>query len=109
MFYDPALDRTFGALADSTRRVIVERLCATEEMSALEIADMFTSAQPTISKHLKVLEAAGLVTREKRGRKHMFRVNRDQIRTVESWSRRHASIWSNSLSALSDYLDEGES
>ena len=101
---DAQLDAVFGALSDGTRRRIVERLCRAEEMSALEIAAMFESAQPTISKHLKVLELADLVERRREGRRHLFKINRNHLDRVADWSNRHLAIWEASLDRLSDDL-----
>ena len=106
MNIEPQLDEAFGALSNATRRQIVTRLCAKPDMSALQIADMFDSAQPTISKHLKVLEKAGLVVRRIEGKRHIFSVNTLPLKAVADWSERHTRLWRNSLNQLSDYLDE---
>jgi len=74
-----ALDLTFHALADGTRRSIIHALWRRETRSAGELGRQFRSAQPTISKHLKVLEQAGIVERKVEGRIHQFRLRRKAL------------------------------
>ena len=99
------LDRTFGALADSTRRAILARL-AKGEASVTELAKPFEMTMPAVSKHLKVLERAGLI---ERGREQQWRPARLQARPlkeVAEWSERYREFWEESYDRLDEYLEE---
>jgi DNA-binding transcriptional ArsR family regulator len=94
MNYGPALDLTFHALADRTRRSMIQALAANGQMrSAGELGRRFRSAQPTISKHLKVLEEAGIVERRVEGRVHRFQLRRKSLEQAGRWIARHQSFW----------------
>jgi DNA-binding transcriptional ArsR family regulator len=95
-----ALDRTFRALSDGTRRAVIEMLAHGGERSAGELGCRFDSAQPTISKHLKVLEDAGLVARRVDGRVHRFHLRRKPLRDAESWLARHQAFWTGAVDQL---------
>jgi DNA-binding transcriptional ArsR family regulator len=97
------LDLVFGALADSTRRAILGRL-AQGDATVNELVAPFDLAQPTISKHLKVLERAGLVSR---GRKAQFRpvyLNPEPLATAARWLGDYRRFWEESLDQLSEYV-----
>ena len=99
------LDRTFGALADATRRAILARL-AKGEASVTQLAKPFEMSMPAISKHLKVLERAGLV---ERGRERQWRPARLQakpLKEVAEWSERYREFWEESYDRLEEYLEE---
>ena len=99
------LDRTFAALADRTRRAILARL-AQGEASVTELAKPFDMTMPAISKHLKVLERAGLI---ERGREQQWRPARLQARPlkeVAEWSERYREFWEESYERLDEYLEE---
>jgi DNA-binding transcriptional ArsR family regulator len=99
------LDRVFGALADPTRRAIVGRL--TEgEAGVLELAERFPISQPAISKHLRVLEEAGLVTRERAGRRNLCRLDARNLRAVAQWVTPYQRFWEQSFDRLDDVLAE---
>src|SRR5258708_22006538 len=83
-----SLDRTFRALADGTRRSMIHALARGEHRSASELGRQFRSAQPTISKHLKVLERAGLVERTIEVRVHRFRLHQRPLREACGWDAR---------------------
>ena len=102
-----ALDRTFRALSDGTRRAMIEALARGGGCSAGDLGKRFDSAQPTISKHLKVLEDAGLVVRRIDGRVHRFRLRRKPMRDAESWLARHQAFWSGAVDQLDRLLDAG--
>lgn len=104
-----SLDLAFRALADGTRRQIIERLYVEAESSAGALVSCFDSAQPTISKHLSVLEKAGLVNRKVEGRRHLFSLNKDRLADVELWFERHRRIWENSLDNLEAILNKKKS
>jgi len=88
-----SLDRTFRALGDGTRRSMIRALARGEAHSAGELGRRFRSAQPTISKHLKVLEQAGLVERTIEGRVHRFRLRRKPLQQAGGWIARHQAFW----------------
>jgi DNA-binding transcriptional ArsR family regulator len=104
-----ALDRTFRALADGTRRSMVHVLARGRPRSAGELGRRFRSAQPTISKHLKVLENAGLVVRTIEGRRHRFRLRRKPLRDAEIWLARHQAFWSGAVAQLERLLSKAPS
>jgi DNA-binding transcriptional ArsR family regulator len=101
------LDRTFRALSDGTRRAMIEALARGGGHSAGELGGRFDSAQPTISKHLKVLEEAGLVVRRVEGRVHRFRLRRKPLRDAESWLARHQAFWTGAVDQLDRLLAAG--
>lgn len=98
--YQEPLDRTFHALGDGTRRQILAVLANQGPASASELQAPFELSQPTISKHLKVLETAGLVLRQVEGRVHRFSLNPAPLQEVEDWVARHQTFWQGSLSRL---------
>jgi DNA-binding transcriptional ArsR family regulator len=99
-----ALDRTFHALADGTRRSMIHMLARGQSRSAGDLGTRFGSAQPTISKHLKVLEEAGLVVRTIEGRVHRFQLRRKPLRDAENWLARHQAFWSGAAAQLDQLL-----
>jgi DNA-binding transcriptional ArsR family regulator len=101
-----ALDRTFHALSDGTRRSMVHVLARGAPRTAGELGKQFQSAQPTISKHLRVLEEAGLVLRKVDGRVHRFTLRRKPMRDAERWLARHQAFWSGAVSQLDRLLSE---
>jgi DNA-binding transcriptional ArsR family regulator len=100
------LDRTFRALSDGTRRSLIHALAHGEPRSAGDLGGRFDSSQPTISKHLKVLEEAGLVVRTVEGRVHRFTLRRKRLRTAERWLARHQAFWSGAVGRLDQLLSE---
>jgi DNA-binding transcriptional ArsR family regulator len=100
------LDQTFHALADGTRRSMIHALARGKALSAGELGGQFGSAQPTISKHLKVLERAGLVERRVEGRVHRFRLRRRPLQEAEGWISRHQAFWTGALDQLDRLLAE---
>lgn len=101
-----ALDRTFRALSDGTRRSMVHVLAGGEPKSASDLGRRFRSAQPTISKHLKVLEEAGLVRRTVQGRIHRFALRRQPLLDAERWLERHQAFWNGAVTQLDRLLSE---
>jgi DNA-binding transcriptional ArsR family regulator len=106
--YHQPLDRTFHALGDATRREILSMLATEGPCSANVLRAPFNSAQPTISKHLKVLEKAGLVTREIEGRNHRFRLALAPMKEAEEWIARHQAFWEGALQRLEDFVTKQE-
>jgi DNA-binding transcriptional ArsR family regulator len=107
MHSSPDLDLTFHALADSTRRSMIHALARGETRNASEIGRQFRSAQPTISKHLKVLEQAGIVERMVEGRVHHFRLRRKAFQQASRWIARHQAFWEGAVDQLDRVLAEG--
>jgi DNA-binding transcriptional ArsR family regulator len=101
-----ALDLTFHALADGTRRSMIRTLAGGQTRSAGELGQQFRSAQPTISKHLKVLEQAGLVERRVEGRVHRFRLRQKPLRDAERWIARQQEFWTAAVDQLDRLLQE---
>jgi DNA-binding transcriptional ArsR family regulator len=99
------LDRTFGALADPTRRAILARL-AKGEASVTELAEPFEMSLPAVSKHLKVLERAGLVSRGRERQWRPARLRATPIREVAEWTDRYRRFWDERYDRLDEYLDE---
>jgi DNA-binding transcriptional ArsR family regulator len=100
------LDRTFRALSDRTRRSMIHALAKGEPRNAGELGAMFRSSQPTISKHLKVLERAGLVERCVEGRVHRFKLRRKPLDEAVSWIARHQAFWAEAVDQLDQLLSE---
>src|SRR5579872_6002309 len=105
-----ALPTVFSALADPTRLAIVERLFNEGERSAGEIAAPFAMSKPAISKHLRVLEEAGLIERRVDRQWRVCRVRPEAIRAVDAWVERYRAFWSGSFERLERILNapEGE-
>ena len=97
------LNETFAALADPTRRAILARL-ATGDAGVMELAKPFAMSQPAISKHLKVLEQAGLVSRSRRATARLSRLEADPLREVTTWLARYQRFWDESHERLDDLL-----
>ena len=100
-----ALDATFAALADPTRRAILARL-ADGEASVAELAEPFAISQPAISKHLKVLERAGLISRGRDAQRRPCRLEPRPLRDVTEWLERYRAQWEARFAALDDVLAE---
>ena len=101
------LDATFGALADPTRRAIIARLAA-GEATVSELASPFQVSLPAISKHLRVLEDAGLLARQKIGRTHRCRLNAAPLRDATAWLMRYRQFWEDQFDALAAFLERTE-
>ena len=102
--YSYPLDRTFHALGDESRRRILAVISRKGSCSAGELVGLFDTAQPTVSKHLRVLETAGLLSRHIEGRHHFFTLNAAPLREADVWLERHLSFWEKSLDQLGDFL-----
>jgi DNA-binding transcriptional ArsR family regulator len=96
----PPLDDVFAALADPTRRAIVERLLAAGELSVGDVAAPFAISGPAITRHLQVLERAGLIERRVERQWRFVRVRADALTPVESWLSRQRRHWTAALDRL---------
>jgi DNA-binding transcriptional ArsR family regulator len=103
---DARLDRTFAALADPTRRAILARL-RRRGATVGDLAAPFAISLAAVSKHLRVLERAGLVERDVRGREHHCRLNGAPLRAVADWTTDYVRAWEARLDALGRLLDGG--
>jgi DNA-binding transcriptional ArsR family regulator len=99
------LDATFAALADGTRRAIVARLVK-GDASVTELARPFDMTQPAISKHLKVLERAGLISRRREAQRRPCRLEPRRLEQVAQWVGAYRQLWEESYARLDDYLLE---
>ena len=97
------LSLVFGALADPTRRAILTRL-AEGEATVAELAAPFRMSQPAVSKHLKVLENAGLITRSRRATARLSRLEAEPLREVTTWLARYQRFWDESHERLDELL-----
>jgi DNA-binding transcriptional ArsR family regulator len=99
------LSSTFAALADPTRRAILARL-ASGETSVTELAEPFDMSLPAVSKHLKVLERAGLITRGREAQWRPCRIEPAALKQVDHWLEHYRQFWDQSLDRLDNYLIE---
>jgi DNA-binding transcriptional ArsR family regulator len=102
------LSTTFAALSDPTRRAILARL-ASGETSVTELAEPFEMSLPAVSKHLKVLERAGLVARGREGQWRPCRLDAKPLKEVADWTEQYRRFWSESFDRLDNYLRELQS
>ena len=98
-----SLDATFSALADPTRRAILARL-ALGETSVMELAKPFAMSLPAVSKHLKVLERAGLIVRGREAQWRPCRLEPIALKGVDDWLESYRRLWEERLDRLGDYL-----
>jgi DNA-binding transcriptional ArsR family regulator len=99
------LDRTFGALADPTRRAILTRL-SSGEATVGELAAPFSMTQPAVSKHLKVLERAGLISRGRDAQWRPCKLEPAPLKEVADWVEEYRALWEERLDRLDEYLRE---
>src|SRR5215212_9122030 len=100
------LDSTFAALADPTRRAILARLASRGETSVKELAEPFEMTLPAVSKHLKVLERAGLISRGRVAQSRPCRFEPSPLREVADWVEQYRRSWEESFDRLDDDLHE---
>lgn len=99
------LDLAFGALAHPIRRGILARL-ASGEATVTELARPHKVSAPAISKHLRILEQAGLMSRRKRGRERVCRLEAERMKEAQNWIEGQRALWNSRLDALEKYLKE---
>jgi DNA-binding transcriptional ArsR family regulator len=104
----PALDRVFSALSDPTRRRILTRL-GNGAVTVSDLAAPFRMSLPAVSKHLKVLERAGLIAREVDGRVHRCRLTTAGLRGAAAWIDQHRRFWNQQFDSLERYVSRPES
>jgi DNA-binding transcriptional ArsR family regulator len=99
------LDAMFTALADPTRREMLNRLSG-KVLSVKDLSEPFSMSKPAITKHLKVLERAGLLSRDKVGRVHQCRLEARPLQEAANWIGHFEQFWNQKLDALAEFLDE---
>jgi DNA-binding transcriptional ArsR family regulator len=105
-YQDEALDRTFAALSDPTRRALLARLGEQASLSVSELAAPFPVSLPAIMKHLDVLTDAGLIVREKTGRTVACRLTAQPMQQAVGWLNRYAQFWSEQFDRLATFVEE---
>lgn len=105
MQVNDALSVTFAALADPTRRAILGRL-AQGECTVGELAEPFEMSMPAVSKHLRVLERAGLVAQRREAQWRRCRIQAEPLRDVSEWAERYREIWEARLDRLDEYIGQ---
>ncbi|MCK1742125.1 helix-turn-helix transcriptional regulator [Bradyrhizobium sp. 139] len=105
-YQDEALDRTFAALSDPTRRALLARLGEQDSLSVSELAAPFPVSLPAIMKHLDVLTDAGLIVREKTGRTVSCRLTAQPMERAMNWLNRYAQFWSEKFDRLAAFVEE---
>ena len=104
-YEDRQLDATFAALADPTRRAILARLTA-GQASVTELAEPFAMSQPAISKHLKVLERAGLITQGRDRQRRPCRLHAARLAEANDWLENYRQFWEQSFARLDAVLED---
>jgi len=99
------LDAVFGALADPTRRAILARLSA-GDLTVGELASPFAMSQPAVSRHLKVLESAGLISRSRRATARLSHLEAEPLKDASDWLARYRALWEGRYEQLDELLDE---
>jgi len=107
-FSDAQLDRAFAALADPTRRAILDRLAHDSELAVTQIAGRFDVSLPAVIKHLDVLARAGLVERAKTGRTVHCRLRAEPMENAMQWLARYERFWTERLDALAKFVEEDQ-
>jgi DNA-binding transcriptional ArsR family regulator len=102
---DDRLSNTFAALADPTRRAILARLLS-GECSVGELAQPFEMSMPAVSKHLRVLERAGLIAQRRDAQWRRCRIKAGPLKEVADWTERYRQIWEDRLDRLDDYVQQ---
>ncbi len=102
--YQYDLNLIFHCLSDPTRRAVLEKV-SKEERRIGELAQPFKMSLAAVSKHLKVLEAAGLIKRRKQGREVFININREALMSVEEWLSSYESLWSEQFDTLENFLE----
>lgn len=107
-FSDELLDKTFSALAHPIRRAILTRLARDGSASVSDLAEPFDVSLMAVSKHLKVMDEAGLIRREKDGRIRRCSVETESMDVARAWIDRHRRFWNEQLDSLATYLEASD-
>ncbi len=103
---DDQLADTFTAIADPTRRAMLVRLAREGERNVTQLMEPFAISQPAISKHLRILREAGLVSRRKVGRENLYDIDVTRLGNIRDWISQVDEYWDQRLDALGDYLNK---
>lgn len=103
------LDATFTALADPTRRAILARLMMEGDASVMELAEPFAMSQPAISKHLKMLERAGLISRGRDAQRRPCRIQGEALKEATGWLEQYRKVWEGNFRRLDALLEDLQS
>jgi DNA-binding transcriptional ArsR family regulator len=101
-------NQAFRALADPTRRAILDRLRFGEQPATRLAAAFPIMSRPAVSKHLRLLLHAGLVTEHRKGRERLYRLNPDRLRLVDQWLHVYRAFWRNNLASLKKHVESME-
>lgn len=96
----------FTAVADPTRRKIVETLAQQGQLSATQIADQFAITAQAISQHLRILREANVLAMEKRAQQRLYRINPESLKEIEAWAQRIGQLWEARFDAIASLLEE---
>ncbi len=105
VYYSSTLDNTFSALSDPTRRAIISQL-ANGELPIMKIASSFQMSLPAVSKHIRVLEGAGLLIRRKQGRINYCHLNAKPLQEAAKWLVFYQQFWEAKLDSLTNFLED---
>jgi DNA-binding transcriptional ArsR family regulator len=105
---DKILSQLLKAVSDSTRRALLTQLCQQGPSRVTDLADVYDMSLNAISKHIKVLETAGLVSRKTTGRVHWIEADLKQVAVIDNWFSELKSIWALRLDKLDELMDTGE-
>jgi DNA-binding transcriptional ArsR family regulator len=105
-YYRDALDYIYFALSDSTRRSILERLAQEGDLKVTTLAEPFDMSLPAISKHLRVLERAGLMVQEKDGRVRRCQLVAEPLEEAADWIEQYRQFWETQFDSLASYLNQ---
>ena len=105
LIYNVFMDM-FSALADPTRRKIIEILAANGQLSATEICEKFPISPPAISQHLKILREAELVRMQKRAQQRIYQINPDKMLALHDWTQQITQLWSQRFDSLEKVLEQ---
>lgn len=95
----------FAAIADPTRRKIIEKLALQGQLSASQIAEQFAISPQAISQHLKILREAKVVLMDKQAQQRLYRINPDAMHEIENWAREMAHLWNERFDAIAALLE----
>ena len=98
----------FGAVSDPTRRAILERLRNNGELSVTELSAAFSMTRQAVTKHLDILENAGLIAREVRGRQRLHRLVAQPLEAIDAWLAPYAAAWDERLARLRQHLEDDD-
>src|SRR5438105_14708188 len=106
-YRSPAADAVFAAIADATRRTIMQRVARRRRLTAGELARGFRMSRPAVSKHVRVLVRAGLLRQRREGRHRLYELDPAPLRQVDEWVAQYRDFWRTNLRSLKSYVESG--